>query len=56
VNPATQPVSPVRVVGEAFSYDSGADSRALCQVVGNWTPTHTQIARLVIELDYGESI
>jgi hypothetical protein len=45
----------VRTVGESFSYDSGADCRTLCQVVGNFTPTQTQIARLIIEFDYGET-
>ena len=45
----------VRAQGERFRYVVAPGSEAVCIVVGNWTASHTQIARWVVDVQYGDA-
>jgi hypothetical protein len=45
----------VRAQGASFRYMVAPGSEAVCIVVGNWTASHTQIARWVVDIQYGDA-
>jgi hypothetical protein len=45
----------VRAQGESFRYVVAPGSEAICIVVGNWTAAHTEIARWVVDVQYGDA-